>query len=86
MKDFLLILAVIPFFALAYYFMNKMTDLLSNNGKRNRKEIKAKGPSFIILSGKMPQSKIDEEIDKYRKSRHDFDVIIKPCSSEDKTG
>ncbi len=77
MEDILLFIAVISFFIFGYYIMNRIDLFIAENRKRRYKETQIKGPSSVKISGDMPLIEIDKEIDKFRQTHPNFEIILR---------
>ncbi len=83
MTDILLLVAIIPFFLAGFFIMKKVDRFVFENEKMIREEIKLKKPSSVRLSGSMSLIEIDKEIEKFRKSHPNFEIILR---DEDMSG
>ena len=77
MKDILLFVAVISFFILGYHVIKRLDGFFKENRKRTNSDIEKKGSSSVKISGDMPLIDIDNEIDKFRESHPDFEIILR---------
>ena len=77
MEDILLIVVVISFFIFGYYIMDKIDFFIAENTERRYKETQIKGTSSVRISGDMPLVEIDREIDKFRQTHPNFEIILR---------
>ena len=77
MKEILLFIVVISFFIFGYYIMNRIDLFIAENRERRYKDTQIKGPSSVKISGDMPLIEIDKEIDKFRQTHPNFEIILR---------
>ena len=77
MKDILLLIAVISFFIIGYHIMNRIDFFIAENREKRYKETQIKNPSSVKIPGDMPLIEIDKEIDKFRQTHPNFEIILR---------
>lgn len=80
MKYFLVLIAVTSFFLFGYHIMKRIDLFVAENRERIYKETQIKGPSSVKISGDMPLIEIDKEIDKFRQTHPNFEIILRDGS------
>lgn len=83
MRDIFMMLSLIPFFGLGFYVMTRIDFFIGDKEKKkkikeNKKDIiDLEDASSVIISGERSLVDIDSEIDKFRRSHSDFEIVIK---------
>ena len=77
MRDVLLIIVLITLISFGFYIMNKMGEFIDES--RSYQQIKKKliKSSSVKMSGNTPFIEIYKEIEKFKNSHDDFQIILK---------
>ena len=83
MRDIFMMLSLITFFGLGFYVMTKIDFFIGEKEKKkkvkeNKRDIiDLEDATSVIISGERSLVDIDQEIDKFRHSHSDFEIVIK---------
>ncbi len=80
---FVVVLIIFLLFLFLYglYIMNKVDRFIYENQKAKKDEIVLKGPSSVKIAGNIPLKEIDKEIDKFKQTHPNFEVILREESN-----
>ncbi len=81
MENVLLIIAIVPVFIFGFWVMRRVDRFIYECDKLRSADRKQKEPSYVILSGDIPPTEVDREIEKFKLQHGDIEIILRGKSS-----